>query len=131
LGHLWFVTIHPFEDGNVRIGRAIMEMALARAEKSSLCFFSVSHQIEKERKEYYDVLQQTQSGLMSSLEYVEWFLGCLLRAFDSSTDILSSVLYRGILIKNPASGRSTSYALVGKGKSVKDPEELFGEWMKL
>ncbi len=169
LAHLWFVTIHPFEDGNGRMGRAILEMSMARAEKSSLRFFSLSHQIEKERDAYYRILQQTQSGELTTLEYVEWFLRCLLQAFEGSYEILSSVLFRarfwnrfatealnerqirminrllddfkgnmtsskwakmtessqdtahrdikdlierGILIKSPAGGRSTTYSLV-------------------
>lgn len=168
MAHLWFVTIHPFEDGNGRIGRALTDMLLARSENSSQRFYSMSAQIRVERKNYYQVLETTQKGNLDITEWLEWFLDCLERAFAGTETILKDVLQkarfwdqhgtdpfndrqrkilnrfldgfegkltsskwaklgkcsqdtasrdiddllrRGILIKNPGGGRSTSYSL--------------------
>jgi Fic family protein len=168
VAHLWFVTIHPFDDGNGRIARAITDMALAQSENSPQRFYSMSAQIRLERKAYYDVLESTQRGGLDVTEWLEWFLACLGRAFDGAETLLESVLKksrfwekhggeqfnarqkkilnrlldgfrgkltsskwaslekcsqdtasrdiddlvkRGILIKDPAGGRSTSYSL--------------------
>ncbi len=168
LAHFWFVTIHPFEDGNGRIARAIADMALARSERSAQRFYSMSSQIRLERNDYYAVLEKTQKDGLDVTPWLEWFLGCLGRAFDGAEQILSHVLLkarfwqmhsnqsfndrqrsminllfdgfegkmtsskwaklakcsqdtalrdiedlvkRGILIKEPGGGRSTSYAL--------------------
>ena len=75
--HLWFVTIHPFDDGNGRIARAIADMALARSENSPQRFYSMSAQIRQEREAYYDILEATQKGTMDITPWMEWFLGCL------------------------------------------------------
>ncbi|MBI3514091.1 MAG: Fic family protein [Proteobacteria bacterium] len=169
IAHLWFVTIHPFDDGNGRIARAIADMALARSENSPQRFYSMSGQIRVERKAYYDVLEATQKGSLDITLWLEWFLGCLDRAIDGAEDVLAAVLKkarfwethagepfnqrqrkmlnrlldgfegkltsskwaalekssqdtasrdiddlvkRGILIKDAAGGRSTSYSLV-------------------
>jgi len=77
LAHLWFVTIHPFDDGNGRIARAIADMSLTRSENSPQRFYSMSSQIRQERNAYYDVLEQTQKGTMDVTRWMEWFLGCL------------------------------------------------------
>jgi Fic family protein len=90
--HLWFVTVHPFEDGNGRIARAIADMALARSEKSSQRFYSMSAQIRQERADYYDVLERTQKGTLDITPWMEWFLGCLGRAVDGAQNVLSAVL---------------------------------------
>ncbi|MFL6261921.1 MAG: Fic family protein [Thermoanaerobaculia bacterium] len=90
--HLWFVTLHPFEDGNGRIARAIADMALARSENSPQRFYSMSTQIRQERKAYYDILEQTQRGTMDITPWMDWFLGCLGRAIDSAQSTLGSVL---------------------------------------
>jgi Fic family protein len=168
LAHLWFVTIHPFDDGNGRIARAIADMALARSENSPQRFYSMSAQIRQERTAYYDVLEETQKGTMDVTPWMEWFLGCMGRAIDGAQTTLGAVLAkarfwesiagvamndrqrlvlnrlldgfegklttskyaklakcsqdtalrdilplveRGILIRNPQGGRSTSYAL--------------------
>ncbi len=168
LAHLWFVTIHPFDDGNGRIARAIADMALARSEGSPQRFYSMSAQIRMERAAYYGILEATQKGDLDVTGWIEWFLGCSDRAFDSAEIILASVLAkarfwerhagaplqdrqrlvinrlldgfegkltsskyakltkcsqdtasrdiddliaRGILLKDPAGGRSTSYSL--------------------
>jgi Fic family protein len=169
IAHLWFVTVHPFDDGNGRIARAIADMALARSEGSTQRFYSMSAQIRTERKAYYDILEAAQKGGLDITGWLEWFLGCLDRAFNGAETILAAVLRkahfwelhggepfndrqrrilnrlldgfegkltsskwavlgktsqdtasrdiddlvkRGILLKDPAGGRSTSYSLV-------------------
>lgn len=169
IAHLWFVTIHPFDDGNGRIARALTDMLLARSENSPQRFYSMSAQIRKERKTYYEALEITQNDDLDITEWLEWFLDCLERAFQGAETILGDVLQkarfwerygaepfndrqrkilnrlldgfegkltsskwaklgkcsqdtasrdiddllkRGILIKNPGGGRSTSYSLV-------------------
>ena len=169
IAHLWFVTVHPFDDGNGRIARAIADLALARAEGSAQRFYSMSSQIRTERKAYYDMLERAQKGDLDITPWLLWFIGCLDRAFDSAETILASVMrkarfwesvvgqplserqrkvinrlldgfegkltnakwaaltkassdtalrdindlmQRGILVKDPAGGRSTSYSLV-------------------
>jgi Fic family protein len=166
--HLWFVTIHPFDDGNGRVARAIADLALARSENSPRRFYSMSAQIRQERNAYYGILEQTQTGSMDITPWMDWFLGCLGRAIDGAQTTLSAVLAkarfweraqgvplndrqrlvlnrlldgfegklttskyaqlakcsqdtalrdilplveRGILVRNPEGGRSTSYAL--------------------
>ena len=168
LAHLWFVTIHPLDDGNGRIARAIADMVLARSENSPQRFYSMSAQIRQERGAYYDILEETQKGTLDITPWMEWFFGCLGRAIDGAQSTLSSVLAkarfwesiadvtlnerqrlvlnrlldgfegklttskyaklakcsqdtasrdilplveRGILVRNPEGGRSTSYAL--------------------
>ncbi len=168
LAHFWFVTIHPFDDGNGRIARAIADLALARSEQSAQRFYSMSAQIRQERAAYYDILEQTQEGSMDVTPWMEWFLACLGRAIDGAQTTLAAVLAkarfwqafgtvvinerqrlmlnrltegfegtlttskwatiakcssdtalrdivdlveRGILVRNPGGGRSTSYAL--------------------
>ena len=92
LSHLWFVTIHPFDDGNGRIARAIADMALARSENSRQRFYSMSAQIRQERNAYYDILEATQKGTLDVTRWMEWFLGCLGRAIDGAQETLSAVL---------------------------------------
>jgi Fic family protein len=170
LAHLWFVTIHPFDDGNGRIARAIADMLLARSEGSSQRFYSMSAQIREERGEYYRILEQTQGATMDVTAWMEWFLACLTRAIDGAQAALSGVIdnaryweklrdiplnerqrlvinkllvgfegklttskwaaltkssndtalrdiqqlvERGVLVRNQAGGRSTSYSLTG------------------
>lgn len=92
LAYLWFATIHPFDDGNGRIGRAIADMALTRAEKSMQRFYSMSGQICKERKAYYEILERTQKGDMDVTEWMLWFLECLDRAIEGAGAVLEMVL---------------------------------------
>ena len=92
LAHLWFVTIHPFDDGNGRIARAIADMALARSEESSQRFYSMSAQIREERADYYRILEQTQQGTLDVTPWMEWFLGCLTRAIEGAQAALSGVI---------------------------------------
>jgi len=92
VAHLWFVTIHPFDDGNGRIARAIADMVLARSERSPQRFYSMSAQIRQERREYYEILESTQKGDLDITRWLEWFLACLGRAFDHAETILAAVL---------------------------------------
>ena len=94
LAHLRFVTIHPFDDGNGRIARAIADMSLARSEESSQRFYSMSAQIRLERKAYYDMLEATQKGGLDITPWLEWFLGCLDRAFDGAEKTLAAVFQK-------------------------------------
>lgn len=171
VAHFWFVTIHPFEDGNGRIGRAIVDLELARADGTAERFYSMSSQIETERKEYYLQLERGQRNGLDVTVWLEWFLGCLGRAIAKADETLSGVLQkarlwekvnqqpvndrqrkvinklldgfegkltsskyaklvkcsedtalrdiralveRGVLVKNEAGGRSTSYTLAGE-----------------
>ena len=92
ISHLWLVTLHPFDDGNGRIARAIADMALARSEKSPQRFYSMSSQIRQERNAYYDILEKTQKGTMDITEWMEWFLGCLGRAIEGAQVTLAAIL---------------------------------------
>ncbi len=92
IAHLWFVTVHPFDDGNGRIARAITDMQLARADESAQRFYSMSAQIRKDRKEYYEILESTQKGSMNITNWLGWFLQCLDRALEASSETLASVL---------------------------------------
>ncbi len=92
LGHLWFVTLHPFDDGNGRIARAIVDLLLARADGSPQRFYSLSAQIQRERKAYYDILEKTQKGGMEVTDWLAWFLETLHRAVDQAQHTLDAVL---------------------------------------
>jgi Fic family protein len=177
IAHLWFVTIHPFEDGNGRMARAIADMALARSEQTAQRFYSMSAQIRQERAAYYDILEKTQKGTMDITPWMDWFLGCLGRAIEGAQTILATVLSkarfweaivnfplnerqrlvlnrvldgfdgnltttkwaklvkcshdtalrdisalvkRGILVRNPQGGRSTSYTLAKPSQLSED-----------
>jgi len=97
IAHFWFVTIHPFEDGNGRIARAIADMALARADGTKDRFYSMSSQIEAERKDYYLKLEATQRGDVDITRWLAWFLACLGRAIDGADQTLATVLYKANL----------------------------------
>ncbi|GAC1448166.1 MAG: hypothetical protein PVSMB11_09660 [Desulfuromonadaceae bacterium] len=92
VAHLWFVTIHPFEDGNGRIARAITDMMLARSEQSNQRFYSMSLQIRQERNVYYDSLEGAQKGTLEITRWLEWFLDCLGRAIDEAEGTLATVI---------------------------------------
>ena len=92
IAHFWFVTIHPFDDGNGRIARAIADMVLARSEQSTQRFYSVSAQIRQERKAYYDILEATQKNELDITRWLEWYLDCLSRAFAGAETTLEAVL---------------------------------------
>ena len=97
IAHLWFVTVHPFEDGNGRIARAIADMALARADGMPHRFYSLSSQFESERKDYYDQLEKQQRGTPEVTGWLEWFLDCLGRAIANAEEALSAVLFKAQL----------------------------------
>ncbi len=90
--HFWFVTIHPFDDGNGRIGRAIAEMALARADQTAERFYSMSAQIEAERKKYYDALERYQKMTLDITRWMQWFLECLGRSIERAEGTLNNIL---------------------------------------
>lgn len=92
LAHLWFVTIHPFDDGNGRIARAMADMLLARSEASAQRFYSMSAQIREERADYYRILEQTQQGTMDVTPWMAWFLACLTRAIEGAQTGLAGVI---------------------------------------
>ncbi len=92
LAHLWFVTVHPFEDGNGRVARAIADRALAQSEDSGQRFYSMSSQIRKERSDYYDALESAQKGTLDVTGWLVWFLGCLSRAIDGAEAACADVL---------------------------------------
>lgn len=92
VAHLWFVTIHPFDDGNGRIARAIADMQLARSDESKQRFYSMSAQIRKERNDYYDILESTQKGTLDITTWLEWFFACLDRALTASDETLEGVM---------------------------------------
>lgn len=94
LAHLWFVTVHPFEDGNGRVARAIADQALAQSEGSGQRFYSMSSQIGRERSDYYAMLERTQKGGLDVSDWLEWFLGCLSRAIDGADALRGSVLQK-------------------------------------
>lgn len=103
ISHLWFVTIHPFEDGNGRITRAITEMILARSDNSVKRFYSMSAQIGVQRKQYYEVLERTQKGDSDITEWILWFLECLQEAINSTYDVLQRVLQKAEFWKTHSS----------------------------
>lgn len=92
IAHLWFVTIHPFDDGNGRIARAIADLCLARSENSTRRFYSMSAQIRHQRNAYYDILEETQKGTTDITPWLEWFLDCLRGAIDGAEALLGSVM---------------------------------------
>jgi Fic family protein len=94
LAHLWFVTIHPFGDGNGRIARAVADMSLARSERSSQRFYSMSAQIQQERRAYFDHLEQAQRGTMDITNWMAWFLDCLGHAIEGAQTTLATVLVK-------------------------------------
>ena len=94
IAHLWFVTIHPFDDGNGRIARGIADMALARSDGVSQRFYSMSSQIRKERADYYEILELTQKGAMDITNWMVWFLDCLGRALENAQDTVASAVAR-------------------------------------
>ncbi len=94
IAHLWFLTIHPFEDGNGRIARAITDMILTKAENKSQRFYSMSAQIEQQRKGYYLILEKTQKGNLDITKWLKWFLECLKNAIFAAENIVEKVLFK-------------------------------------
>lgn len=111
LAHFWFVTLHPFEDGNGRVSRAIGDMALSRYDGQRYRYYSVSAQIQAERGDYYDRLERSQHGDLDVTAWLAWFLGCLARAVRRSEGELERVLYKTLFWQRvaavPLTGRQT------------------------
>lgn len=107
LAHFWFVTIHPFEDGNGRIARAIADMALARSDGTEQRFYSMSAQIESERKAYYAVLERSQKGDLDITDWLTWFVACLGRSLARAEETLSAVLRKARVWERIGSGGVT------------------------
>jgi Fic family protein len=105
MAHLWFVTIHPFDDGNGRIARAIADLCLARSEQSAQRFYSMSAQIRQRGNEYYDMLEKTQKSGTEITEWQMWLLGCLGRAIDGAETLLGSVLRKARFWESVGSSR--------------------------
>jgi Fic family protein len=106
IAHLWFVTIHPLDDGNGRVARAIADMSLARSEDSPQRFYSMSAQIRLERNAYYNILEKTQNAdTLDITPWLEWFLACLDRAFDGTETILAAVFMKAEFWKKHAAAR--------------------------
>ena len=102
LAHLWFVTIHPFDDGNGRIARAIADMALSRSDGNPQRFYSMSSQIREERRDYYEMLEKTQKGGLDVTEWMHWFVGCLGRAIGSAENTLDATLAKARFLERIA-----------------------------
>jgi len=108
IAHLWFITLHPFDDGNGRIARVISDMCLARLENSEKRFYSMSSQIRIERKDYYNILEKIQKGGMDITQWILWFLNCMHSAIENSDKMLSNIMmkakfwqqYSGINLSN-------------------------------
>lgn len=100
VAHFWFVCIHPFDDGNGRISRAIADMALSQTDNSTMRYFSISRQISKEKRKYNDILERCQKGSCDITAWIDWYLDCMLRAIAESEDMLSSVLDKAIFWQN-------------------------------
>ncbi|MDH5366423.1 MAG: Fic family protein [Cyclobacteriaceae bacterium] len=94
IAHLWFVTIHPFDDGNGRITRALTDMLLARSDNSNQRFYSMSAQIRIDRKQYYELLEKTQKGDIDITNWITWFLSCLIKTLKSTDTVLTKVLFK-------------------------------------
>ena len=92
LAHLWFLTLHPFDDGNGRLARALTEYLLAKGEQSELRFYSLSAQIQREKRDYYEELEKAQRGTLDATRWVKWFLGCHLRSVKSAEVQLKRIL---------------------------------------
>lgn len=105
IAHLWFVTLHPLDDGNGRIGRAVCDMALARADASAQRFYSLSAQMQREREDYYNNLEHTQKGTLDVTAWLEWFLGCLLRAVRAANDEIKGALHLATLSQRAPGGK--------------------------
>ena len=103
IAHFWFVCIHPFDDGNGRIGRAIADMALSQADDSAMRFFSMSRQINKDKRSYYDVLERVSRQTNADItEWLIWYLDCMARAINASDEVLSRILQKSVFWQSHA-----------------------------
>jgi Fic family protein len=135
VAHLWFVTIHPFEDGNGRVARAIAEMCLARSDGSTQRFYSMSSQILEERKGYYEILEKTQADSLDITRWLTWFLGCLDRAIGQSNHITDSALEKELfwqcLSKRKISLNDRQKKMLNKLFGGFDGKLTRDKWMKI
>lgn len=133
LAHLWFITIHPFDDGNGRIARAIADMALARADKTNQRFYSMSAQIRHQHKNYYNTLEQTQKGELDISRWQNWFLSCLLDAIEGAQEILASILGKAYFwerfAQEPLNGRQVK--MLNKLLDGFDGKLTTSKWAKI
>ena len=133
LAHLWFVTIHPFDDGNGRIARAIADMALARADKTNQRFYSMSAQIRHQHKNYYNTLEQTQKGELDISRWQNWFLSCLLDAIEGAQETLASILGKAYFwerfAQEPLNGRQVK--MLNKLLDGFDGKLTTSKWAKI
>lgn len=133
IAHLWFVTIHPFEDGNGRIARAIADMTLARSEQNPQRFYSMSAQMRQEQTAYYGGLEQTQKGTLDITERLDWFLGCLERSFDEAERTLATV-FRKARFRGSHGGTSFNERqnlMLNKLLDVIDGKLTSSKWAKM
>lgn len=100
VAHFWFVSIHPFDDGNGRISRAIADMALSQTDNSTMRYFSISRQISKEKRKYNDILERCQKGSCDITAWIDWYLDCMSRAITEAEDMLSSILHKAVFWQN-------------------------------
>lgn len=133
LAHLWFVTLHPFEDGNGRIGRAICDMALARADKSHQRFYSLSAQILRERDDYYNHLERTQKGLLDVTEWLTWFSACLHRSVQTANGEMRGAVYLSTVGQRVPGGRLNERQMKVLDQMMHEFEGKMttGKWAKL
>lgn len=133
VAHLWFVTIHPFDDGNGRLARALTDMQLARADGTRQRFYSMSTQIRKERDDYYDILENTQKGSLNITDWIIWFLNCLDRALEASMDHLQAVLQKARFWEKHAGTplNERQQALLNKLLGGFDGKLTSSKWAKL
>lgn len=103
IAHLWFVSIHPFEDGNGRLARILSDMLLARADKSEFRFYNISSQINKDKNHYYDILENAQRGNGDVTEWILWYADTLSAALNEAETIVSTVLNKSLFWQNAAS----------------------------
>ena len=133
IAHLWFVTIHPFEDGNGRITRALTDLLLARTDGTKKRFYSMSAQIRKERKGYYNILEQTQKGDLDITPWLEWFLNCLDRAILATDEILLTVIKKSRFWGKPdmASLNDRQKIMINKLLDGFDGKLTSSKWAKI
>lgn len=127
MAHLWFVTVHPFEDGNGRIARAIADLLLARADGSSQRFYSMSSQIWRERAAYYRILETTQKGTSDITRWMDWFLACLGRAIVDTQDNFDAVIAKAVFWAGPSNHALTpasATSLTGCGTALRASSPL-------
>lgn len=133
IAHFWFVTIHPFDDGNGRIARAIADLQLSRADGTAQRFYSMSAQIRKERNDYYTILEKSQKGNLDITNWIEWFFNCLGRSLDNVEETLKNVHRKGRFWKHVVSVELNSRQRLMMNKMLEGFEGKMNtsKWAKL